>query len=115
MIAIGNGTPRWGKAFVESENVDFDVFADPSRSSYKVFGMKHSMTALLNPKVFKHGARAASKGFKQTATRGNPFQNGGVVVLDAAGEVRFVHVENETGDLANMDEVMAALAEIAAS
>ena len=112
LVAIGNGTAYWGKAFVEAENVDFPVYADPGRESYKAFGMKHSVVGLLKPKVLQHGIRAAKKKFKQTATRGNPFQNGGVVVLDAAGEVRYIHVESETGDLADMDEVMAALSAV---
>lgn len=109
LIAIGNGTAYWGKAFVDAENVDFPVFADPGRASYKAFGMKHSVASLLKPSAFKNGVRATKNGFKQTATRGNPFQNGGVVVLDAAGEVRYVHIESEAGNLANMADVMAAL------
>lgn len=109
LIAIGNGAAYWGQAFVADEKVDFPVFTDPGRGSYKAFGMKRGLTQLLRPKVLKHGKRAAKLGFKQTATRGDPLQNGGIIVVGADGGVLFTHIENETGDLADIDAVIASL------
>lgn len=60
-------------------------------------------------RTLRHGRRARKAGFRQTAVRGDPVQNGGVVVFDENGDVIYVHIEQETGDLADLDEVIAAL------
>lgn len=60
-------------------------------------------------RTLRHGRRARKAGFRQTAVRGDPVQNGGVVVFDENGNVIYVHIEQETGDLADLDEVIAAL------
>lgn len=109
LIAIGNGHAHWAQAFIEAEDVDFPVFVDPGKRAYSEFGMQHGRRKVLNHKSAAHSARATSQGFKQTAVRGDPFQNGGVVVVDEDGEIAYIHVEEVAGDLANLDEVLAAL------
>lgn len=109
LIAIGNGNAQWARAFIESENIDFPVFVDPSRQSYDAFGMKRGTSEVMTLKSLRHAARAMSRGFRQSATRGDPVQIGGVVVFDASGEMIYTHLEEEAGDLADLDEVIAAL------
>jgi hypothetical protein len=55
------------------------------------------------------GRRAWKAGHKQTGTRGDALQNGGVVVVRKGGDVVYRHVERAAGDLASIDEVLAAL------
>ena len=109
LIAIGNGHARWARAFIDAEGIDFPVYVDPGRRSYIEFGMGHGRAEVLNRRSAAHHARARAAGFRQTATRGDPFQNGGVVVLNEMGETVYFHVESEAGDLADLDEVIAAL------
>ena len=109
LIAIGNGHAHWAQAFIDDEGIEFPVFVDPGRRSYKEFGMQHGRRKVFNRKTKAHSERARDSGFRQTATKGDPFQNGGVVVLDEAGDVIFSHVEEVTGDLADLDQVIAAL------
>lgn len=108
-MAIGNGKPHWGKAFVEEEGIDFPVFTDPSRESYKAFGMKRGFRAVTGAKTMKHGARAAAGGFRQTKTKGDATQIGGVLVIDGDGTVVWEHIEQEAGDLCDFGELIAAL------
>ena len=89
--------------------MDYPVFADPKKGSYQAFGMKRATLGMLDPRILANGARAARAGHKQTAVRGDPLQNGGVVVLDADGVVKHIHVERRSGDLADLDAVIAAL------
>jgi hypothetical protein len=109
LIAIGNGRAEWARAFIEAEGVDFPVFVDPSRQSYDAFGMKRGTSKVMTLRGVGHATRATTQGFRQTATRGDPLQIGGVVVFDADGEILYTHVEEEAGDLADIDEVLAAL------
>lgn len=71
--------------------------------------MKRGARAVLNPKVSKHGARAAASGFRQTKTRGDATQIGGVLAFAPDGSVVFEHIENEAGDLCDLDELLTAL------
>jgi hypothetical protein len=109
LIAIGNGHAHWAQAFIDETGIDFPVYVDPSRQSYDAFGMKRGALEGMGLRTLRHGRRARRAGFRQTATRGDPVQNGGVVVFDENGEVIYTHVEAETGDLADLDEVIAAL------
>lgn len=63
----------------------------------------------LSLRTLRHGRRARQAGFRQTAVRGDPTQNGGVVVFDENGELIYAHIEAQTGDLADLDDVIAAL------
>lgn len=109
LVAIGNGHEHWARAFREEEGVAFPVYVDPGRQSYEHYGMRRGLTSVLGPRSVKHSLRAMSRGHFQSQTRGDALQNGGVVVLDETGEIVYAHVENEAGDLADLDEVIAAL------
>lgn len=109
LIAIGNGNAHWAKSFIEDEKVEFPVYVDPGRLTYEHFGMRRSLTRVFGPRSIRHGMRAMKGGHFQTQTRGDAFQNGGVIVLDAAGNIVYEHIEAEAGDLADLDEVIAAL------
>lgn len=109
LIAIGSGHARWAKAFIEEEGVEFPVYVDPGTRSYEHFGMKKGMFEVFNPKSLRHSQRARAAGFHQSRVRGDGLQNGGVVVVDPDGEIIYRHVEEEAGDLANLDEVIASL------
>lgn len=109
LIAIGNGHEHWARAFIEEEGAAFPVYVDPSRRSYEHYGMKRGLTEVLGPKSVRHSLRAMSRGHFQSQTRGDGLQNGGVIVLDEDGEILYEHIEDEAGDLADLDEVIAAL------
>ena len=89
--------------------MDFPIYTDPSRAVYRAFEMRNDKLSALKPKAWKNALRAKRAGFKQTGVRGDPFQNGGVVVVLPNGAIPFVHVESEVGDLADLDAVIAAL------
>lgn len=111
LIAIGNGHAGWARDFIEKEGVDFPVYIDPGRRSYDHFGMRRGATEVFNPRALANSVRALSQGFIQTRTKGDGFQNGGIVVIGPDGDVLYTHIEQESGDLADLDEVVAVLAE----
>ena len=109
LIAIGNGHARWARDFIEEQSVTFPVFVDPGLRSYEHFGMKRGLGEVTTVKSLMHAGRALSRGHRQSGIRGDAVQNGGVVVLDGGGDVIYKHVEQETGDLADLDAVIAAI------
>lgn len=109
LIAIGNGHAHWAQNFIEEQEVEFSVYVDPGLRSYEHFGMKRGLGEVATLKSIRHAARALGGGHRQSPVRGDGLQNGGVVVTDANGNIVYKHVEQETGDLADLDEVIAAL------
>lgn len=109
LYAIGNGTVPFARAFREEMPASFPLFTDPSRQSYRAFGMRRRAVDFLKPSVLFGGHRAIRAGFHQTAVRGDALQNGGVVIVGTDGRVLYRHVESAAGDLADLDDVLAAL------
>jgi peroxiredoxin len=109
LIAIGSGHAGWARDFIEEQGVEFPVFVDPGVRSYEHFGMKRGLGEVLTLRSLRHAGRAIGGGHRQSPVRGDGLQNGGVVVIDRNGDVVYKHVEQETGDLADLNEVIAAL------
>ena len=60
---------------------------DPRRRTYRHLGFKRGPgSTLLSLATMKHALRAWRKGFRQGATQGDPWQQGGVLV--AGGDSR---------------------------
>ena len=93
--------------FVEQFQVPFPVYTDPQRASYRVAGMKREFG--LGLKTLRRARRAARAGVRQGATKGDPFQQGGVLVVAPSGEVLWRFVSDGAGDHPTIAEVLAAL------
>ena len=96
LAAIGNGNAAMAQAFIDQFRITFPVFTDPGRRAYEAAGMHYGLGIGLG--TFKHAVRALSGGFLQGRTKGHASQQGGVMVIDTAGEVRFAHRESGPGE-----------------
>ena len=76
--------------------------------TYAHLGMKHSVFSTLGPSVWAHGLRAWRAGFRQQRTQGDPFQQGGVLVVRRGGELEYSSVSEEAGDHPPLDLVMSS-------
>jgi predicted methyltransferase len=94
--------------FVEQFAVRFPVFTDPDRSSYRLAGLKRSLG--LGLRTLKHARRAIAAGNSQGKTAGDPWQQGGVLIVDPDGTVVWRHVNGEAGDHADIDAILGQLA-----
>lgn len=111
-MAIGNGTVPFAEAFVEEleergRKPTFPIVTDPGRRTYEAFAMPRAKASDLG--TIKAGLRAYRAGHRQTRTRGDAGQNGGVLVIDTGGKIVYRHIEGHAGDLADVDEVIEAL------
>ena len=112
VVAIGNGKAPFLDAFLEDFSVDLEAYTDPGRKTFQSLGMKrpNALSFFAKPKVITNAARSMGSGHRQGKTRGDPFQNGGVIIVDGNLDIVYRHIESEAGDLADLDEVVAALA-----
>ena len=107
VVAIGNGTAEMATDFVERFGIRFDVYTDPSRKSYEAAGLLSNLT--FSASMLKSAWRALRGGHLQGRTKGNPWQQGGVVVLSGTGQPLLVHADTEAGDHASVQSVIDAL------
>ena len=88
------------------------VFTDPSRHAYRALGMNHGLGHTFNLATMRNAWRAYRSGFRQKRRQGDPWQQGGTAVFDAAGELAFLHVSVAAGDHAALEDVLVALSRL---
>ncbi len=107
---IGNGLLGMAQDFAEQFSVTAPLYTDPKRSSYAALGLERRFG--LGVKSLARGARARSGGFKQGRTKGDPWQQGGVVLFDATGDVRWKSVDDGAGEQVDLGALKAAVASL---
>ena len=95
--------------FAEQHGLSGAVYTDPDRNVYRAAGMKRSVGATFSFNTVKSGVRAFQKGFRQTSTKGDPWQQGGTLVVRPDGTLIFEHISSTAGDHAAVADVLAAL------
>lgn len=97
---VGSGSPAQAKNFAEHLKVPASVslFTDPTLESFRAAGLRRSMFRTLGLQSLRNFFRARKKGFKQGRVQGDPWQQGGSLVVDTSGHVRYRFVSNAPGD-----------------
>ena len=110
MFLIGNGSPSFIAGFRDQTGWPGAIYTDPSLAAYRAAELVRSVGATLDPRSLGNAARALFRGARQGRTQGDQWQQGGVVVVDTAGTVRWRHASNRPGDNASGAQILAALA-----
>ncbi len=110
LVFVSTGRPHMAADFRATVGLRADLWLDPRRSAYRHLGFKRSVrSSLFNLQSLRHGLRALKAGFRQGRTQGDPWQQGGVVVVDARGRPVFAYASAEAGDHPKVSEVLAAV------
>ena len=109
LVVVGSGQPNFARAFREDLNLDCPILLDPELRAYAAAGLRRDMRSTFNLKALGHGFRALRGGFRQEGIQGDPWQQGGVLVINPAGTVLFQHVSEAAGDHPDPARVVAAL------
>ena len=96
-------------AFSEEKKLRFPLFTDPGLRAYTAAGFLKDPLTLVKPSVWSHAMRAYRSGYRQTATAGDVFQLGGVLVVRPPGTLIFRQVSTSAGDHAEPSEILRAL------
>ena len=103
ILVVGNGTSIMAADFVETHEIEVPVFTDPSRKIYQELGMKRMFG--INWKSVKQGISAYKEGHRQTAIQGDVWQQGGIAVFNAEGQITYVFADEEAGSAIPWDAV----------
>jgi peroxiredoxin len=117
LAVIGQGTPRHAEHFRDSHELEFDLYLDEGRDSYKAAGTKiATFTELLGPSMVAKGAAASARDkVVQGKTIGHPAQLGGVMIVKPGGELAYVHLADDASDNPPNSEVLEAARQASAS
>ena len=116
IVVVGSGTPEQAKRFVDLLGLAMPVVTDPTLEVYKRARMKRTVLGTLGPGAILRGFRAMKAGFKQHSTQGDPWQQGGVVVVGAlarGGRIRWRHASDAAGKPTDFSRLLEAVREAA--
>lgn len=104
---IGNGTAPMAKDFQAFMEIpELPVWTDPKRQTYAHLGFKRGWASVFDLASIKYSLRAMAAGFRQGRTKGDPIQQGGVLVVRRGGAVEYAYASAVAGDHPPVDEVI---------
>jgi hypothetical protein len=108
---VGNGLPAMAKGFIERLKLggEATVLTDPSRETYRLAGLRRGVWATLGPRALVNLLRALRKRLGTGKIEGDPWQQGGTLVVGRGGEVLFRYAGEHQGDHAAPERIVAAL------
>ncbi len=110
-VFVGSGTPLMAQAFQEEYCPESRVFVDPELEAFRAFGLRRGTWTNLNIRTALRALRAYGDGHRQVEVQGDPWQQGGVFVIDSTGRVRYSYVSRFAGDHPDPLVVVDALAQ----
>lgn len=110
VAAIGTGDLMYARDFAEDQRVDFPLYVDDPKASYKAVGTKKSTLArTMKPSVLASGARAMAKGHRQGKLGPAHMVLGATHVILPDGSIPWAWINDEFDDNADFGEALATL------
>lgn len=109
LVVIGNGAPNFIAGFREHTGYDGALYTDPSLAVYRAAQLKRGITKTLDPRALGKTIAAFKSGYRQGRTQGDPWQQGGVLLVATDGRVLWHHASDRPGDNATAAQIVAAL------
>lgn len=108
---IGNGNPAHALGFADRTGVEATrVFTDPARLLYRALGMTHGVGGLRGLRATAgHSLRAWQRGHRQLSTQGDPWQQGGTLVVARDGRITYSYLSRAAGDNAPIGRIIDAV------
>lgn len=113
LVFVGSGTPLMAQAFQEEYCPWSRVLVDPGLEAFRAFGLRRGVWTNLNIRTAFGALRAYREGHRQVEVQGDPWQQGGVFVIDSTGRIRYSYVSRYAGDHPDPQVVVDALAKAA--
>lgn len=109
LVAIGSGNAEQAKWFIEADDIEFPVFIDTKLRSYQAANLARSRRAVFGLRPAAGGLRRMLRGNSNRGVKGDVWQQGGVMVIHPTDGILFAHRNEHLEDMADLDQVLAAL------
>lgn len=113
VVAIGTGDQRYAAAFVDEERVPFLVLVDDDAAAATAASVRTlSWFELLHPRTWKATRATSKRGHHVHKPGARVKQVGATFVIGAGGRVRYEHLDADSTDHADVDDILDALRRI---
>lgn len=109
LAVVGSGSVAQAAAFHKDRQLPFALYTDPSLRTFAAAGLRRGLLTAMSVGVFRNASRAMKAGFRQGATEGDPWQQGGAFVIRPDGSLLYAQISVEAGDHADPAAMLAAL------
>lgn len=109
LVVIGNGPVDSLDDFAKSYPETVVFLTDPQKKAYQALSLLRGMGGMQSLSMIGSGFRAFRAGHRQSKTKGDPLQQGGVFVVGQGGAVLYEQRSKTAGDHANVSEVLESL------
>ena len=113
LVVVGNGQPWFIEGFREKTQYKGELYTDPSLESFKAMRLRKDLRSTLGLGVVRNAVKAYREGYRQTRVLGNPWQQGGVFVIDSDGNICYSYASERAGDHPPTHEILRALKSMA--
>jgi peroxiredoxin len=107
LAVIGNGTATFIAGFRQRSGFGGQIFTDPTRASYAALALRRDLRSSLNLKTISRAIAAFGSGSRQTSVQGDPWQQGGVVLVNTGGQIVYRYASSFAGDHPPNDELVS--------
>lgn len=112
IVAVGTGDRRYAEAFVRDEQIPFVVLVDDDAAAAQAASLRTlNWFQLLHPRTWKATRATSKRGYHVHKSGKRVKQIGATFVVGAGNRVRYEHLDSDSTDHAEIDEVLAALRE----
>lgn len=108
LVIIGNGAPYFIAGFRERSGYEGPIYTDPELAAYSALELRRDLRSTFSMGTLRRSVDAFRKGFRQTETQGDAFQQGGVFVVAPGGEVIYQFRSQHAGDHPPIEELVTA-------
>ena len=96
--------------FKEQFNINFVLYTDPKRETYKAFGFPKGVG--IGFKTVASGFSLFSKGHRQGITAGDPLQQGGEILFDSNGVILLKNIADMAGEHMPIDNLLTEIKKV---
>ena len=111
VAVIGVGATYFAKGFDDEFGLSRDgaqVLTDPSRKVFDEAGMKRGAFRTFNPAGLFTTIGTLARGHRQRGVKGDPWQQGGALVIRKGGEIVFQHNDPAPGEQVDLKKLLEA-------
>lgn len=110
-VAIGTGDQRYAAGFVAEERIPFLVLVDDDAEAANAASVRTlNWFELLHPRTWKATWQTSRRGHHTHKPGARVKQIGATFVIGRGGRVRYEHLDDDSTDHADLDDVIAILA-----
>ncbi|MGB3965088.1 MAG: peroxiredoxin-like family protein [Planctomycetota bacterium] len=109
LVFVGTGLPAMAADFARTHAGPHPVLSDPAKKAFRAAGARRSVFTVLHWRMLGNLWRALRGGFRQGRVQGDPWQAGGVLVLDRNGALLHQELDRSSGDALDLDAIVRAV------